>query len=58
MAKLELTSTELGILRDALELLVCTMPANRYEHYVDDDGTPVTEQFFDALETKLETAAD
>lgn len=53
---LEVTSTELSILRDALENLVCTMPDNRYEHYVDDDNTPVTEAWFEKLADKLDNA--
>ena len=53
---LELTSTELSILRDALEDLMGAMPENRYEHYVDDDNTPVTEAWFEQLAEKLENA--
>ena len=53
---LELSSTEVSILRDALEDLLGSMPDNRYEHYVDDDNTPVTEEWFDRLWDKLDNA--
>ena len=56
MKALELSSTEISILRDALDDLIGSMPSNRYEHYVDDDNTPVTEEWFDRLWDKLDNA--